>query len=81
MIKMAKSTKAKSDQDKKETKPKKLRTYVLEQEYKGNKTLAIFEGKEEDHVEGKFPIIAFGDKKAKAILKEIEAIQSWVDSL
>lgn len=68
----------KKSKAKEKSKQKKSSSFVVEQEFKGTPTLAIFDGEEGDDTDGKFPIIAFGLRKAKAILKHLEEIESWV---
>lgn len=69
-----------SDEKPKKKKSKKASSYVLEQDYKGTTTLAIFEGDPKSDTQGKFPVIAFGVRKAKAILKHMDEIREWVEN-
>jgi len=71
--------KKKKKSDSKKSKGKE-KTYVIEQKYKGTKTIAIFKGEEDDHEEGSFPVVAFGLTKAKAIIKHYDDIKAWVKS-
>ncbi len=77
----SRTKKKSSSKDKSKAKKKKTEaaTFVVEQEFRGSKTLGIFEGEEGDDTEGKFPVIAFGLKKAKAIVKHLDEIKVWIE--
>jgi len=53
-------------------------TKAMDSEIKGNKTFAIFEMEENEP--SKYPVISFGIKKAKAILKHLEDLKTWVEA-
>lgn len=69
-----------SDKKSKKKKAKKASSFTVEQEFKGTATLAIFEGDPTEDTQGKFPVIAFGLRKAKAILKHLDEIKDWVEN-
>ena len=56
-------------------------TQVFEDSYKGYPVIAIWEIDSNGNKKGKVPIVSFGQKKAQAILDNIEEIQSWANSL
>lgn len=65
------------------TKPKSkadFTTRVEIGEHKNNPTIAIWEVDEEGYDVGDYPTIAFGLKKAKAILKHVPDIQKFIEA-
>lgn len=54
-------------------------TKVVVGDYKGSPVLSIFEIDSEGN-QGAYPVVSFGSKKAKAILKHLDEIKSWVDN-
>lgn len=57
---------------------KELETVVVIGDYRGSRTLGIYEV-DENGEKDQYPVIAFGEKKAKAIFKHIEDLKKFVE--
>ena len=57
---------------------KNKKTKVFLEEYKGNKTLSIWEVDSSGEKWGRTPIISFGKSKASAILNHLEEVKKFV---
>lgn len=65
----------------KEVKGKKVVKYytTLIQEYKGNKTISIWECDKEGKPEKDYPLLAMGAAKAEVLLQFVDEINSYVE--
>lgn len=61
------------------TKTKIAETAAFVEKYKGNKTFGIWNVDEDGDKTGDYPLIAFGIKKAEAILEHIDELEEYVE--